>query len=105
MNAVAVAALSAQLFPAGTVAGNVVFTLLDSSGSPVGSPQSVTAGAGDGSSSATFSSVPAGTYTISAVRQDGNGASLGGATSDPFTVDVPVTVSVTVPSGVSVTQQ
>lgn len=106
-NAVAAATLTAQSFPAGTVAGNVVFTLMDSSGNPVGSPQSIPSGASDTDATATFTSVAAGTgYTVTAVRQDGSGNPLAPAVaSPPFDIAVSTTVSVSVPSAVGVTVQ
>lgn len=103
-NAVAVAALAPQSFPLTTVAGPVVFTLLDSTGATVAS-QSVTQTAADTSSTATFSNVAPGTYTISAVRQDGSGNALAPAVvSQPFTVTATST-TITVPTSVSVSVQ
>lgn len=104
MNAVAVAVLAAQSFPAATTVGPVLFTLLDSNNNPV-TTQSVTAAAGDTSATATFPDVPAGTYTVSAVRQDASGAMLGtSVVSAPITISAPSTISITVPASVSVTQ-
>lgn len=101
-NAVAIAPLSPQSFPLPTTAGPIVFTLIDSTGATVAS-QSVTQTAADTSSTATFSNVNPGTYTISAVRQDGSGNALAPAvTSDPFTV-ASTTTTITVPASVSVT--
>ena len=103
-NAVASVVLSAQSFPLPTVAGPVVITLLDASGATVAS-QSVTQTAADLNSTATFSNVAPGTYTVSAVRQDGAGNALAPAvTSDPFTVAASTT-TITVPVNVTVTVQ
>lgn len=103
-NAVAASSLVIQPFPLGTIAGAVLFELLDSGGNVVAS-QPVTAGAADPSASATFSNVAPGTYTIRATRQDGGGNPLApGVVSDPFTVTAANT-TVTVPATVTVTVQ
>jgi uncharacterized protein (DUF2141 family) len=103
-NAVAVSALVIQSFPLGTVAGPVLFELLDSTSTVIAS-QPVTSGAADASATATFSNVAPGTYTIRATRQDGGGNALAPAVvSAPFTVTV-TTTTVTVPSTITVTVQ
>lgn len=89
-------ATQAQAFPAATVAGGIVITLV---GAAV-APQTVTTAP----YSASFADVAPGTYTASAQAIDHAGNPLGAAAvSEAFTVaapdvmvDVPATVSVTV---------
>ena len=104
-NAVAVAALSAQVFPLPTVAGPILFELLDSTGAVVTS-QSVTATAVDVSATATFSNVAPGTgYTVRATRQDNAGNALAApVVSTAFDVTA-TTTTITVPASVTVTVQ
>lgn len=102
-NAVAQAALSAQTFPLTTVAGPVLFELMDASGAVV-DKQSVGATAADTSAQVTFSNVaPAKGYTVRATRVDNSGAALAApVVSTPFDVTA-TTTSITVPNGVTVT--
>lgn len=102
-NAVAVAALAAQSFPLTTVAGPVLFELLDSSGTAVSS-QSVGATAADTSTGVTFSNVAPGTgYVVRATRVDNSGAALAvPVVSAPFDVTA-TTTTITVPGSVTVT--
>lgn len=101
-NAVAQAALSAQVFPLNTAAGPILFELLDSAGAVVAS-QSTGATAADTSASATFSNVaPATGYKVRATRVDTTGAALATPVlSDPFDVTA-TTTTITVPASVSV---
>ena len=106
--ATAVAALAVESFPAGTTVGGVLFTLssVDASGvATVANTATVAAGAADAEVSVAFVIDVAGDYTVSAQRQDGSGAALGSVvTSAVFNVvAAPVLVSVSVPTGVTVT--
>lgn len=102
-NAVAQAALSAQVFPLATVAGGILFELLDGTGTVV-TNQTATATAADTSATATFSNVNPGTgYTVRATRVDSSGAALAApVVSTPFNVTA-TTTSITVPASVTVT--
>jgi hypothetical protein len=102
-NAVAQAALSAQPFPLTTVAGPVLFELVDSAGTAVSS-QAVGATAADAEASATFSNVAPNTgYRVRVTRVDNSGAALQvPVLSDPFDVTA-TTTTITVASGVTVT--
>lgn len=101
-DAVATALLSAQSFPAGTVAGPLLFELVGADGTVISS-QTVAATDSDTHGTASFASVAPGTYTVRVTRQDGSGVGLGSAiSSDPFTIAAPTTVTVTVPGSVSV---
>jgi acyl-coenzyme A thioesterase PaaI-like protein len=101
--AVAVASLQVETFPAGTVAGSVLFSLLDSASNVV-STSVVATGATDAVAQASFSISVPGTYKVSAVRQDASNNVLGSAVvSADFVVAAPVTVSVSVPTSVAVT--
>jgi len=102
-NAVAVATLAAQPFPLTTVAGAVLFELLDSTGAVVTS-QSVAATAADASAGATFSNLSPGTgFTVRATRVDSSGAALQTpVVSAPFDVTA-TTTTITVATGVSIT--
>jgi len=102
-NAVAVAALAAQPFPLSTIAGPVLFELLDSAGTVVNS-QAIGATAADTSAGATFSNVAPGTgYTVRTTRVDNTGAALQvPVVSAPFDVTA-TTTTITVASGVTVT--
>lgn len=102
-NAVAQAALSPQIFPLATVAGPVLFELVDAAGTVVTS-QTVGATAADTSASVTFSNVNPGTgYVVRATRVDNSGAALAiPVVSTPFDVTA-TTTTITVPNGVTVT--
>lgn len=103
-NAVAQAALSAQSFPLPTVAGPILFELLtaDATGTVVDS-QSVQATAADTTSSATFSNVAPGQYTVRVTRQDGAGNALAAPVVSPSFTVTATTTSITVPASVTVT--
>ena len=102
-NAVAQAALSPQVFPLSTVAGPVLFELVDSVGTVV-TTQTTGATAVDSAAGATFSNVAPGTgYTVRATRVDNTGAALATpAVSPPFDVTADTT-TITVPGSVTVT--
>jgi len=109
MDAVVAITLTPQDFAAGTIAGGLIASLIDASNNVL-TQQSAAPGPGDTSAIVTFPSVPDGTYTVSVARQDSNGNVLGApAVSEAFTVQGtgggPTTVSITVPSAVSVTVQ
>lgn len=99
---VAAVTLAAQNFPPNTPTGPVVVKLLAADNSVVAS-QSLPTAVDATAVSATFASVNPGTYTISAERQDGNGAAIAPAVvSLPFTVDAVTPVTITVPASVLV---
>jgi len=102
-NAVAQAALSAQAFPLTTVAGPVLFELVDSVGTVVSS-QPVGATAADTAANATFSNVaPATGYVVRVTRVDATGAALQvPVVSDPFDVTA-TTTTITMANGVAIT--
>lgn len=102
-NAVAQAVLSAQVFPLNTVAGAILFELVDSAGTVV-TTQTIAATAADTGASATFSNVaPATGYTVRATRVDSSGAALAvPVVSTPFDVTA-TTTTITVPASVQVT--
>lgn len=103
-NAVAQAALSAQVFPLNTQAGPILFELLasDATGTVVDT-QAVQATAADTTTSATFSNVPPGSYTVRATRQDGAGNPLAAPVVSAAFVVTATTTSITVPASVTVT--
>lgn len=96
--ATALAVLVATPFPAGTVAGDLVFELRDTAGNVVDTKR----GAG---ASVEFDAVQPGTYVVAAYRADSAGLALSPAVvSELFTVeDGPTTVSIDVPASVTVT--
>lgn len=102
-NAVAQAVLSSQVFPLATVAGPILFELVDSAGTVVTS-QTAGATAADTTASVTFSNVAPGTgYKVRATRVDNSGAALATPVlSDPFDVTA-TTTTITVPASVQVT--
>jgi hypothetical protein len=102
-NAVAQATLSPQTFPLTTVAGPMLFELVDKAGT-VANSQPVGATAADGTASATFSNVaPATGYVVRVTRVDNSGAALQvPVVSSPFDVTA-TTTTITVASGVTVT--
>jgi len=84
-----------QQLAAGTVPAGIVFTIDGIT------PQTVAASP----FTATFLEVPAGTYTVSAQAVNSTGGLLGAAiVSAPFTVEDP-TVSVDIPTSITVTVQ
>jgi hypothetical protein len=97
----AVAALGSPVAAASV--GPIVFTLLNSAGQAVGTPVSVTQGATDTTSSASFLITAPDTYTVSAQRFDASGAAVGAAVVSPAFTVTAAQVSVTVPVSVSVT--
>ncbi len=84
-----------QAFPAGTVSGVLVYKIAKADGTPV-SEQHVDA------SSASFDVADPGDYVASAGRVDSAGSPLGATVTASFTI-VPSTVSVSVPSHLTVT--
>lgn len=94
----AVAILGALPFPAGTVGGDFVFTLLDSTGNAI-------TGKAGADATVTFDDVAPGTYTVRAYRVDANGVPLGQpVVSDAvIIVDEPATVTIDVPVSVTAT--
>ena len=101
--AVAVASLQVETFPAGTTSGNVLFSLIDSTSNVV-STAVVATGQTDTAAQASFTITTPDTYTVTAVRQDASGNTLGNvATSAAFVIAAPVTVNVSVPVTVTVT--
>ncbi len=102
-NAVAQSTLAPQTFPLTTVAGPVLFELLDGKGAVVTS-QSVGATAAETTASVTFSNVAPGTgYTVRATRVDNSGAALAAPVASAAFDVVATTTTITVPATVSVT--
>ena len=89
-------ALTAQPFPAGTVPGLFRVTLIAADGTTAATQDTAEV-------SVTFPDVAAGTYTVFAARVDIAGQILGtGVTSEPITIEEPVTVMIDVPTSVTV---
>lgn len=85
-----------QQFPAGTVAGNWRYEVLDTTGANVLYTWEVTA-------TTLQESLPDGDYQIRVSRLDGNGLVLAQLNSKPFTVTAPQPVTIDVPFDVTVT--
>jgi hypothetical protein len=82
--------------------GQVVFTLIDAN-NVVQDHKQIDAAADATAAAAVFVNVLPGTYTISAARTDGTGASVAPAVfSAPFTITAPSTVTIPLSVAVSV---
>jgi hypothetical protein len=98
-NVVVTVAVVSQEFPAGTVAGSIVVSLVPKAGQTAPTPQTL-----PDAGTVTFANVAPGAWTASAVRDDGAGNAIGVAQTADFTVPTPL-VAVNVPSTVSVVLQ
>ena len=92
-------ALSAPTFPVGTTVDHIVVSISDTAVSP---PILVSQNVPVGTTSVTFSNVAPGAYTASAQAEDATGAALGAAVTTTFTVDQPSTISLSLPSAITV---
>jgi hypothetical protein len=90
------AVFTATPYPAGTIAGPVLASLLGSTGNVVAGPTALVNGA------VTFTAIPDGVYTLSVQATDSHGSTL----QAPYTVAVTVAdqpASIAIPSGGTVT--
>ena len=87
-------------FPAGSVVANILATI---TGSAAGSTPIVQTGA-PGATSIEFANVAADTYTYSVSGEDASGNTYGTAVTGTFTITAPATVTLSLPSSVTVAQ-
>jgi hypothetical protein len=84
-------------FPTGSVVANIVATII---GTTVGKAQQTVA---PGTTSITFPNVAADTYTFEVAAVDAAGNVFGTPSSGSFTVTVPTTVTLSLPTGFQAT--
>ncbi len=91
---------SAPTFPPGTVVASLAITV---TGTAAGNTTPITGQVAPNSTSATVDITVPDTYTASVQAQDANGNALGPPATDTFVVTAPATVSLSLPSTVTVT--
>ena len=89
-------------FPAGTTVASISATI---TGQAAGNTTPILQTGAPGVSSIEFVNVVPDTYTYSVVAVTADGNPLGTAVTGTFTITAPTTVSLSLPSAVSVTQQ